>query len=184
MAEAPLDVQGHSGFSRDPHRPVREWERKRKEGMVSDATLPSHSQLRRAIFSCRLDGAIEIPTLFGTKSSAARSGLFGANSGKRRASPDNRRRCRHGHNGTAITEQPMNQPAAWLMIRRRATAAGITAPIGDHTFRAPGLTNFFENGGTLEAGQDMAAHSSPRTTKLYNRRRQRIRKAEVERVRL
>ena len=42
------------------------------------------------------------------------------------------------HNPDALSERPMNQYAAWLMIRRRAAAAGITAPIGNHTFRAPG----------------------------------------------
>ena len=89
-----------------------------------------------------------------------------------------------GHNGTLLTEQAMNQQAAWHMIRRRAAAAGITAPIGNHTFRATGLTNFFENGGALENGQEMAAHSSPRTTRLYDRRKERLKQAEVERIRL
>jgi integrase len=89
-----------------------------------------------------------------------------------------------GHNASALTDQPMNQQAAWHMIRRRATAAGITAPIGDHAFRATGLTNFFENGGSLENGQEMAAHSSPRTTRLYDRRRERPKRAEVEGIRL
>ena len=56
------------------------------------------------------------------------------------------------------------------MVRRRAAAAGIAAAIGNHTFRATGITNFLENGGTLEHAQDMAAHASPRTTKLYDRR--------------
>ena len=31
--------------------------------------------------------------------------------------------------------QPMSQPDAWRMIRRRAVAAGIHAPIGNHSFR-------------------------------------------------
>jgi len=43
--------------------------------------------------------------------------------------------------------QPLNQSAAWFMVRRRAAAAGIAAPIGNHTFRATGITNFLENGG-------------------------------------
>jgi hypothetical protein len=30
----------------------------------------------------------------------------------------------------------MTQPDAWRIIRRRAAAAGIAAPIGCHTFRA------------------------------------------------
>jgi site-specific recombinase XerD len=46
------------------------------------------------------------------------------------------------HSATVLTEQPMSQPDAWRMIRRRAAAAGIAAPIGNHSFRATGLTNF------------------------------------------
>jgi hypothetical protein len=33
------------------------------------------------------------------------------------------------------------------MIQWRATAAGITAPIGNHTFRATGITAYLANGG-------------------------------------
>jgi integrase len=58
------------------------------------------------------------------------------------------------HNATVLTEQSMNQSAAWFMVRRRAVAAGIAVPIGNHTFRATGITNFLENGGTLEHAQD------------------------------
>ena len=88
------------------------------------------------------------------------------------------------HNATVLTDHPMSQPDAWRMIRRRAAAAGIAAPIGNHTFRATGITNFLENGGTLEHAQDMAAHASPRTTRLYDRRKERITQAQVERIRL
>ena len=55
------------------------------------------------------------------------------------------------------------------MIRRRAAAAGIAAEIGCHTFRATGITAYLANGGALEHAQEMAAHESPRTTKLYDR---------------
>ena len=40
---------------------------------------------------------------------------------------------------------------------------------GCHTFRATGITAYLEARGTLENGQAMAAHESPRTTKLYDR---------------
>ena len=88
------------------------------------------------------------------------------------------------HSAAVLTEHPMAQADTWRMIRRRAAVAGIMAPIGNHTFRATGLTNFSENGGSLENGQDMAAHSSPRTTRLYDRRKERLKQAEVERIRL
>jgi site-specific recombinase XerD len=76
------------------------------------------------------------------------------------------------HKADALTDRPMNQYAAWLMIRRRAAAAGIAAPIGNHTFRATGITAYLANGGALEHAQEMAAHESPRTTKLYDRTRE------------
>jgi hypothetical protein len=48
-------------------------------------------------------------------------------------------------------------------IRKHAVRAGITEPTGNHTFQATGITNFLENGGTLERVRDMAAHVCPRT---------------------
>lgn len=89
-----------------------------------------------------------------------------------------------GHTATRLTGQPMSQPDAWRMIRRRATAAGILAPIGNHTFRATGITAYLANGGQLEHAQEMAAHESPRTTKLYDRTKERLTQDEVERIRL
>ena len=76
-----------------------------------------------------------------------------------------------GHKADMLSERPMDQCAAWHMIRRRAKAVGITAPIGNHTFRATGITAYLANGGALEHAQEMAAHESPRTTKLYGRTR-------------
>jgi hypothetical protein len=34
----------------------------------------------------------------------------------------------------------MTQVDAWRMVRKRALAAGIMAPIGNHSFRATGIT--------------------------------------------
>jgi site-specific recombinase XerD len=88
------------------------------------------------------------------------------------------------HSATVLTERPMQQANAWCMVRRRAVAAGILAPIGNHTFRATGITAYLANGGALEHAQEMAAHESPRTTKLYDRTKERLTQDEVERIRL
>jgi len=93
-------------------------------------------------------------------------------------------RTSRGHDATVLSEQPMNQSDAWRMIRRRAVAAGIHAPIGNHTFRATGITAHLANGGALEHAQEMAAHESPRSTKLYDRTKERLTQDEVERIRL
>jgi site-specific recombinase XerD len=93
-------------------------------------------------------------------------------------------RTSRGHTATVLSEQPMTQPDAWRMIRRRAVRAGIHTPIGNHTFRATGITAYLSNGGALEHAQSMAAHESPRTTKLYDRTKGRLTQNEVERIRL
>jgi len=89
-----------------------------------------------------------------------------------------------GHKATLLSDQPMTQSDAWRMIRRRALAVGIMAPIGNHSFRATGITAYLANGGALEHAQEMAAHESPRTTKLYDRTKERLTQEEVERIRL
>ena len=93
-------------------------------------------------------------------------------------------RTARGHKADMLSELAMNQSDAWRMIRRRAVAADITAPIGCHTFRATGITAYLANGGALEHAQEMAAHESPRTTKLYDRTKERLTQDEVERIRL
>lgn len=76
------------------------------------------------------------------------------------------------------------QANAHAMVRRRALAAGIKTPIGNHSFRATGITAYLKNGGSLENAAAMAHHASTRTTQLYDRRRDEINLDEVERVRL
>jgi site-specific recombinase XerD len=93
-------------------------------------------------------------------------------------------RTSRGHQGITLSERPMTQTDAWRMVRKRALAAGIMAPIGNHSFRATGITAYLSNGGTLEHAQTMAAHESPRTTKLYDRTGERLTQDEVERIRL
>jgi integrase len=101
-----------------------------------------------------------------------------------RDSEGNARDLSKGWKADVLSEEPMAQTDAWRMIRRRAKAAGIEAPIGCHTFRATGITAYLENCGTLEHAQAMAAHESPRTTKLYDRTRERLTLDEIERIRL
>lgn len=81
-----------------------------------------------------------------------------------------------------LTEKPLRSADAWAMVRRRAKAAGIETAIGCHSFRATGITVYLTNGGTLEKAQQMAAHESAKTTKLYDRTNDAITLDEVERI--
>jgi len=55
------------------------------------------------------------------------------------------------------------------MLQRRARDASSLTAVCNHTFRATGITAYLDNGGSLENAQAMAAHESPKTTKLYDR---------------
>jgi site-specific recombinase XerD len=81
-----------------------------------------------------------------------------------------------------LTRTPLPQKNAHAMVRRRAAAADIDTKIGNHSFRATGITAYLKNGGTLEKAAAMANHASTRTTQLYDRRRDEMSLDEVERV--
>ncbi|MGF6983434.1 integrase [Paraburkholderia atlantica] len=83
-----------------------------------------------------------------------------------------------------LSEAPLPQAKAYAMVRRRARTAGTSTAIGNHTFRATGITAYLQNGGALEIAAVMANHASTRTTQLYDRRRDDISLDEVERIRL
>jgi site-specific recombinase XerD len=82
-----------------------------------------------------------------------------------------------------LTALPMNERDVLRMIKRRAIVADVTVPgVYCHTFRATGITAYLMNGGTVENAQMIAAHESPRTTKLYDRRSDDISLDEVEKI--
>src|SRR4051794_38804477 len=90
-------------------------------------------------------------------------------------------RTARGRTG-ALTGEPMHRIDAYRMIRRRTAEAGFKQKLGCHVFRATGITAYLEAGGTLENAQAMAAHESPRTTKLYDRTGDEITLDEIERI--
>ena len=81
-----------------------------------------------------------------------------------------------------LTQRPMAAIDALKMIKRRARAVALPETIGCHTFRATGITAYLEAGGTIEGAQAIAAHESPRTTKLYDRRGDMATMDEVKRI--
>jgi site-specific recombinase XerD len=87
-----------------------------------------------------------------------------------------------GRRTKQLTRTPLSQPDAYRMIERRTAAAGIETKIGNHSFRATGITAYLKNGGTLEKAASMANHASTRSTQLYDRRSDEVTLDEVERV--
>lgn len=82
----------------------------------------------------------------------------------------------------SLTTRRMSRQDAWRMIKRRASKAGVSTRICNHSLRGTGITNYRENGGSLENAAYMAGHSSTSTTKLYDRRKANIKRKEVEKI--
>ncbi len=61
-------------------------------------------------------------------------------------------------------------------------AAEIAADTEAPLFRATGITAYLKNKGLLEHAQTLANRSSPRATKLYDRRTDEISLDEVEKI--
>ena len=81
-----------------------------------------------------------------------------------------------------LTERRLHRVEVLAMVKRRRRKARLSPDISCHTFRATGITAYLLNGGTLEHAQRIAAHSSPRTTKLYDRTSDSINLDEIERI--
>ena len=102
------------------------------------------------------------------------AGLVGDSNGFLFRSAVGRRGC--------LTERPMSQADSYRMIKRRAVKVGIATKVGNHSFRATGITEYLRNCGTLEIAQRMANHESARTTGLYDRRDDELMLDEVQRI--
>jgi integrase/recombinase XerD len=82
----------------------------------------------------------------------------------------------HKLTGEAISRRDMLR-----MVKDRCIVAGLSETFCNHTFRGTGMTVFLSNGGSIEAAQEMANHADPRTTKLYDRRKDLAKLSEIER---
>ncbi|AJX82439.1 phage integrase family protein [Burkholderia pseudomallei 7894] len=83
-----------------------------------------------------------------------------------------------------LSETTLAQANAYVMVRRRAAAAGIATKIGSHALRATGITTYLRNGGTLENAAAIANHVSTRSTQRYGDPSRAIDIEEVERISL
>lgn len=85
--------------------------------------------------------------------------------------------------GAEPSRTALSQSNVYEVIQRRKKDAGISSKIGCHSMRGTAITNLLENGASVEEAQGLANHASIRTTKLYDRRDQNVRRDLVERIR-
>ncbi len=83
-----------------------------------------------------------------------------------------------------LTVRRMHRVDVLRMIKRRGRQAGLATRVCCHTFRATGITAYLRAGGLLEHAQNIAAHESVRTTKLYDRRSDSVSLDEIEKIQI
>ena len=67
------------------------------------------------------------------------------------------------------------------MMKRRLADAGLPELFSPHSFRVTVVTDLLNQNVPLEDVQYLAGHSSPTTTRIYDRRRRRVTRNIVER---
>jgi integrase/recombinase XerD len=81
-----------------------------------------------------------------------------------------------------LTDKPLTTKDVCRMVNRRLKDAGLPVRLSPHSFRVTGITDLLTQGVPLDEVQFLAGHSSPRTTKLYDRRQKKVTRNIVERL--
>jgi site-specific recombinase XerD len=81
-----------------------------------------------------------------------------------------------------LTGNPLTTKDVCRMVKRRLKDAGLQLRLSPHSFRVTGITDLLTQSVPLDDVQYLAGHSSPRTTKLYDRRQKKVTRNIVERL--
>ena len=82
----------------------------------------------------------------------------------------------------ALTPAPYRPHSMRQMMKRRLTGAGLPDLFSPHSFRVTVVTDLLNQNVPLEDVQYLAGHSSPTTTRIYDRRRRKVTRNIVERI--
>ena len=76
----------------------------------------------------------------------------------------------------------LDRTRVWQLVQTGARACGIKKRVCPHSFRATGITEYMNNGGTIDIAQRIAGHSQLSTTQIYDHSKDRVTIAEIERI--
>ncbi len=82
----------------------------------------------------------------------------------------------------SLTGKPFTAHLIRQMLKRRLKAAGLPLLFSPHSFRVTVVTDLLNQNVPLEDVQFLAGHSSPTTTRIYDRRLRRVTRNIVERI--
>ena len=89
-----------------------------------------------------------------------------------------------GKNRETIESRRLDRRSVLKLVAKRAKASGILKRVCCHSFRATGVTEYMNSGGTIEIAQRIAGHTSPATTRIYDRSGDVLTLEEIERVQI
>ena len=89
-----------------------------------------------------------------------------------------------GKNRETIESRRLDRRSVLKLVEKRAKASGILKRVCCHSFRATGVTEYMNSGGTIEIAQRIAGHTSPSTTRIYDRSGDQLTLQEIERVQI
>lgn len=81
-----------------------------------------------------------------------------------------------------LTGNALTSKAICELVKRRLKAAKLPERLSPHSFRVTAITDLLTQGVPLEDVQYLVGHSSPRTTRLYDRRQKKVTRSIVERI--
>ena len=89
-----------------------------------------------------------------------------------------------GKNRETIELRCLDRRSVLKLVEKRAKTSGILKRVCCHSFRATGVTEYMNSGGTIEIAQRIAGHTSPSTTRIYDRSGDQLTLEEIERVQI
>src|SRR6202048_1808461 len=89
-----------------------------------------------------------------------------------------------GKNRETLNWRRLDRRSVLKLVEKRAKASGIPKRVCCHTFRATGATEYMNSNGTIEIAQRIAGHTSPATTRIYDRSGDQLTLQEIERVQI
>ena len=89
-----------------------------------------------------------------------------------------------GKNSETIESRRLDRRSVLKLVEKRAKASGILKRVCCHSFRATGVTEYMNSGGTIEIAQRIVGHTSPATTRIYDRSGDRLTLEEIERLQI
>jgi integrase/recombinase XerD len=89
-----------------------------------------------------------------------------------------------GKDRQTIELRHLDRRSVLKLVEKRANTSGIVKRVCCHSFRATGITEYMNSGGTIEIAQRIAGHESSSTTRIYDRSRDRLTIEDIERVQI